>query len=164
MKTAPLTVLFLSTGNGARSIIAEAILRAKGSDRYKARSAGLRPLPSIPLDTLDLLRAAHIPCDGLHTKNYNEFLAAAHIVPVDVVVTLSEEARNLDTPWPNHPIRVHWPIDDPLATAKSDMREWKFRKCLATLENRISAFVRSRTAQTPSELLLQLKDIGLVVA
>ena len=83
---------------------------------------------------------------------------------MDVIVTLSEEARAHCPTWPGNPIRVHWPVEDPMSAAKPDMREWKFRKCFATLECRINSFVKSRVAQTPCELLLQLKDIGLVVA
>lgn len=164
MNSAPLTVLFMSTGNGARSILAEALLRSKGSARYRARSAGIAPLPEIPFDTLALLQDAGIAYDGLHTKSWKEFFLAAHLVKIDVIVTLSEEARLQCPVWPNDPVRVHWPVDDPLAAAKADMREWKFRKCFATLENRINAFVKSRMPQNPCELLLQLKDIGLVVA
>ena len=164
MNAAPLNVLFLSTGNSARSIIAEAILRQKGSSRYNARSAGFKPLSEVNPETLSLLKSAGIETCGLHTKCWDEFLAASHIVPIDVIVTLSEEARTNCPVWPGNPVRVHWPVDAPLSIDKTDMREWKFRKCFATLENRISAFVKSRTAQTPSELLLQLKDIGLVVA
>lgn len=159
----PLTVLFLSTGNAARSIIAEALLRAKGGDRFNARSAGFKPLAGVHPQTLAILQAEGISTDMAHTKNWTEFYAAAHLFPINVIVTLSEEAR-LNTPaWPGHPVRVHWSVDDPLSAEKEDVREWKFRKCFATLETRISTFVKSRDARTPSELLLQLKGIGMVV-
>lgn len=164
MKSHPLSVLFLSTGNGARSILAEAILRQKGGERFIARSAGFKPLEEVHPETIALLKSAGVDQNGLHTKSWQEFNAASHIVKIDVIVTLSEEARLNCPQWSNSPVRVHWPVDDPLSAIKPDVMEWKFRKCFATLENRIVVFVKSRMAQTPSELLLQLKDIGMVVA
>ena len=164
MTPRPLMVLFLSTGNAARSIIAEAILRNRRSDRFTARSAGFRPQHAVDPQTLDLLRAAQIPIEGLHAKGWHEFLAAAQIVPIDVIVTLSEEARqNYPASWPGSPVRVHWAVDDPLNATKEEVREWKFRKCFATLESRIAALLKTRPAAGASELLLQLKDIGMVV-
>ncbi len=156
-------VLFLSTGNAARSIMAEALLRRKGGQRFLARSAGLRPLPRIHPHTLALLATHDIPIDGLHCKGLGEFLAAARILPIDVIVTLSESARQECPQWPNNPVRVDWPVDDPLSAAKPDVMEWKFRKTFAVLENRIEALIKSRVAQSPSELLLQFKDVGMVV-
>ncbi len=74
----PFTVLFLSTGNAARSILAEGLLREKGGDRFIARSAGLRPvMPQVNPHTLALLASEGIAINGLHTKNWGEFLASA---------------------------------------------------------------------------------------
>jgi protein-tyrosine-phosphatase len=159
----PLTVLFLSTGNAARSILAEALLRAKGGDRFNARSAGFRRLEEVHPHTLALLAEAGVSANGLHTKGWGEFVACAHLIKVDVVVTLSEEARANGPIWPSEVVRVHWSIDDPLSASKPEVMEWKFRKCFNTLEARISALVKSRITRAPSELLLQLKDIGMVV-
>ncbi len=159
----PFTVLFLSTGNAARSILAEALLREKGGDRFVARSAGLRPQQQVNTHTLALLAAAGIPITGLHCKNWNEFFAAAHIFPIDVIVTLSEEARAQCPAWPGDPVRVHWTVDDPLSAEKADVMEWKFRKCFATLEARIGRLIKARLTRKPEELLLQFKDIGMVV-
>jgi arsenate reductase (thioredoxin) len=78
-------------------------------------------------------------------------------------VTLSEEARRECPAWPGDPVRVHWDVDDPLSAEKADIREWKFRKCYATLESRIASLLKTRPAQSQSELLLQLKVIGMVV-
>jgi len=159
----PLTVLFLSTGNAARSILAEALLRHKGGSRFQARSAGFKPVHEVHPHTLALLAAAGVPCDNLHVKGWGEFFSANSIFKIDVIVTLSEEARANCPVWKGDPVRVHWRIDDPLS-AKGDVMEWKFRKCFATLETRIVSFVKSRAAQSQSELFLQLKDIGMVVA
>ena len=120
-------------------------------------------MPDIHPHTLALLTAEDIPIEGLHTKNYAEFLAAARIIPIDVIVTLSEAARRNCPVWPNDPVRVDWPVDDPLSAAEPDVMEWKFRKTFATLQNRIEALVKGRIAQSPCEILLQFKDVGMVV-
>lgn len=156
-------VLFLSSGNAARSLIAEALLNAKGSDRFSARSAGYKPLSEVHPEALALLRGAGFAPDSLHTKGWGEFLASAHIVKVDVIVTLSEEARLYCPAWPGNPVKVHWIVDDPLGADRADVREWKFRKCFSTLEARVNTLARSKLPQTPGELFLQLKDIGMVV-
>ena len=163
MSLKPLLVLFLSTGNAARSLMAEALLNAKGSERYTARSAGFAPLPAVNTETMALLQAAGLATPNLHTKGWNEFLAANHILPVDVIVTLSEEARLNCPVWPGDPVRVHWAVDDPLGAERADVREWKFRKCFATLETRVNTLVRSKLTRDPGELFMQLKDIGMVV-
>jgi arsenate reductase (thioredoxin) len=164
MNQLPLTVLFLSTGNAARGILAEAIMRQKGSHRFTARSAGISPMTHVSAEALSLLASEGISVAGLHSKGFGEFLAAARIVPIHVIVTLSEEARQIcPATWPGDPVRVHWTVDDPLASDKADVREWKFRKCLTVLESRINALIKTRVAQNPSELLLQLKDVGMVV-
>lgn len=159
----PLTVLFLSTGNAARSILAEALLRHKGGDRFLARSAGHKPLSEVEGDTLSLLQAEGISTDGLHTKKWSEFWIAGFLLPIDVVVTLSPEARDFCPKWPNNPVQVHWPVDDPLGAEKVDVREWKYRKCFAVLESRISSLVRTKVTASPAQLLLQLKSIGMAV-
>jgi arsenate reductase len=159
----PMTVLFLSTGNAARSILAEAILRETGGGRFKARSAGFRPTGYVNPHTLALLAAEGISIEGLHSKGWGEFVAAGHLFKIDVVVTLSEEARLNCPQWLLDPVRVHWTVDDPLSAEKPDVREWKFRKCFVTLEARIGTLIKTRLAQTPGELFLQFKGIGMVV-
>lgn len=144
--------------------MAEALLRHHGGARFNARSAGFAPAKCVHPQILELLTQSDIDTSSLHTKSWQEFFGASRVFPVDVIVTLSEDARSGCPRWTGDPVRVHWPVDDPLATSNADMMEWKLRKCLATLENRITTFVKSRVAQSPSELLLQLKDISLVGA
>jgi arsenate reductase len=157
------TVLFLSTGNAARSILAEALLREKGGERFNARSAGQRPLSDVNPHTLALLASEGIAINGLHSKGWGEFLASSHIIKIDAIVTLSEEARANCPAWPGDPVKVHWTVDDPLSAEKPDVMEWKFRKCFNTLEARIGRLIKIRLARKSEELLLQLKDIGMVV-
>ncbi len=163
MHSKPLLILFLSTGNAARSILAEALVNAKASNRFTARSAGYQPSEAVHSETLALLKAAGLPTDGLHTKGWGEFQAAASCVGIDVIVTLSEEARLRCVNWPGQPVQVHWAVDDPLGATREDVREWKFRKCYNTLDARVTALLRSRITRTPGELFMQLKDSGMVV-
>lgn len=156
-------VLFLSTGNAARSLIAEALLNAKGSDRYTAKSAGFAPLPEVPAETLQLLASAGLETSALRSKSWDEYVACASFMPMDVIVTLSEEARLYAPVFPHNPVRVHWAIDDPLGAPRADMREWKFRKCLSVLDTRLSALVRGRLPASLDELYLQLKDLSMVI-
>jgi len=160
----PLLVLFVSTGNAARSLIAEAILNGKGSSAYRARSAGVAPLEAIHPETKALLEIAGYQTEKLHPKRWEDFHAAAHLVKVDIIVTLSEEAQEIcPKDWPCDPVFVHWAVDNPLGAESADRREWKFRKCLTTLEARIGTLVRMRPEASHSEMLLNLKAIGMVV-
>ena len=163
MNPRPTTVLFLSTGNAARGILAEALLRHIGGERFAAASAGYHMLPEIDPQALTLLADEGIPTDGLHTKGWNEFFASPRSILVDIIITLSEEARAHCPQWPGDPVRVHWPVDDPLSAIDDDRREWTFRKCFTTLQNRVNALIKQRAPHSPVELMLQLKSIAAVV-
>lgn len=164
MASQPLLVLFLSTGNAARSILAETLLNAKNSGLYRARSAGTAPLEGIHPSTRTLLETMGHDTQKLHPKKWQDFYHAAHLVKVDIIVTLSEEARcECCGIWPGDPVKVHWAVDDPLSAPNADVQEWKFRKCYATLDARINALLRHRPPSTQMEALLMLKEIGMVV-
>lgn len=164
MSSQPLLVLFLSTGNAARSLVAETLLNAKKSGLYRARSAGVLPLDAIHPETKALLEWGGYDVQKLHPKKWQDFYLAARHVKIDVIVTLSEEAREIcPYDWPGDPVRVHWAVDDPLAAERADVREWKFRKCFATLDSRITSLIRHRPAASPMELLMMFKEIGMVV-
>jgi protein-tyrosine-phosphatase len=163
MNPKPLSILFLSTGNAARSILAEALMRQMAGSRYHPRSAGFKPLPEVHPATLNLLREKNVPIDLLHTKGWGEFMITSFMHKTDVIVTLSEEARLTCPAWPENPVRVHWTVDDPLSASKDDVREWKFKKCFATLETRIATLIKNRVAKCSEELLLQLKDVSMAV-
>ncbi len=163
MNLSETTVLFLSTGDAARGILAEALLRHKGGERFVVHSAGYRMLPRVDPNVLSILSEEDISRDGLHTKGWNEFFQSPRSILIDVIVTLSEEARSYCPQWPGDPVRVHWPVDDPLAAATSDARDWKLRKCFATLQNRVDALIKQRAPHTPVELMLQFRNIASVV-
>lgn len=160
----PLLVLFVSTGNAARSLIAETLLNARQSEYYRARSAGTEPLQAIHPETKTLLEIAGHETRILHPKKWQDFHAASPLVKVDIIVTLSEDAREACSgDWPGNPVRVHWTVDNPLGAERAEVREWKFRKCFATLDARIGALVRSRPGASSFEIFMNLKDIGMVV-
>jgi arsenate reductase len=163
MNPTPTTVLFLSTGNAARGILAEALLRHNGEDRFVAFSAGYAALAKVNPRALALLDDSGIYTEGLHPKNWVDFFESPRSILVDVIVTLSEEARANCPRWPGDPVRVHWPVDDPLAASGDDECESRFRKCFDILRNRVDALIKQRAPQSAIELMLQLRGIAAVV-
>ena len=163
MHAKPTRLLFLSTGNAARSIMAEALLNHKGSESFLAFSAGTSPLPQVDPETLALLREKNFETESLHPKDWTFFQTSPEVTAPDVVITLSEQAREICKPWPHPPVMVHWQIDDPLHALRPDVREWKFRKCFAILDRRLTALVRERPAVTHDQLFLRLKALAMVV-
>jgi arsenate reductase len=135
-------VLFLCTGNSARSILAEAILNHKGRPRFRAFSAGSHPTGRVNPGALQQLEAAHMPTVGLRSKSWDEF--AQDGVPVmDFVFTVCDNAANEVCPvWPGQPMTAHWGIADPAAATGSeeDVRR-AFRDAFLVLERRISLFL-----------------------
>lgn len=164
MGSKPLFVLFVSTGNAARSQMAQALLNAKGSRLYKARSAGVWPSDELPFTTKAVLEGAGLDAQKLHPKSWKDFHEAASYLPVDVIVTLSEDAKFVcEHEWPHDPVCVHWVVDDPLGAKTAEQCDWKYKKCFATLETRINALVKGRPITSRCEALLKFKDISMVV-
>lgn len=135
-------VLFLCTGNSARSIMAEAILNQKGRGRFRAYSAGSRPTGAVRPEALQQLAAAHLPRPGLRSKSWNEF-SKPDSPRLDFIFTVCDNAANEICPvWPGQPITAHWGVPDPAAvqgTAEEVQRA--FREAFFLLERRISLFV-----------------------
>lgn len=163
MNPAPTTVLFLSTGDAARGLLAEGLLRNKGGFRFAAYSAGFKILPQADPLALEILKENGISTEGLHPKSLKDFFESPRSLLVDVIVTLSEETRNLSLEWPGDPIKVHWPVDNPLAAADFNERESKFRKCFMTMQNRVEALIKQRVPQSSVDLMFQLRSIAAVV-
>jgi arsenate reductase len=136
----PLAVLFLCTGNSARSILAESLLNQRGNGRFVAFSAGSHPKGEVHPLALELLRDRKLPVAGLRSKSWDEF-AAAGAPAVDVVITVCDDAAGESCPvWPGRPITAHWGIEDPAAVEGSvDERRAAFRKAYAKLDDRITA-------------------------
>jgi protein-tyrosine-phosphatase len=135
-------VLFLCTGNSARSILAEALLNRHGSGRFRAFSAGSQPAGRVNPFAIDLLGDAGFTTDGLRSKNWDEF-AAPGAPELDFVFTVCDNAAAEVCPiWPGQPVTAHWGVPDPAAVQGSDEQKRKaFRDAFITLERRINLFL-----------------------
>ncbi len=135
-------VLFLCTGNSARSIMAEALLNFKGKPNFRAYSAGSHATGTVRPEALKQLESAHVPITGLRSKNWDEF-AKPGAPKLDFVFTVCDNAANEVCPvWPGQPMTAHWGVPDPAAiqgTAEEVQRA--FRDAFFMLERRISLFL-----------------------
>ena len=150
-------VLFLCTGNSARSILAESLLNHWGRGRFHAYSAGSYPKGQVHPISLALLRQIDLPSEGLRSKSWDEF-AAPDAPLLDFVFTVCDNAAGEICPtWPGQPMTAHWGIEDPAAIAGTDAEKWAaFRRSLRALENRIKLFI-SLPIATLDKLSLQAR-------
>lgn len=135
-------VLFLCTGNSARSIMAEVILNRFGRGRFRAYSAGSYPKETVHPLTLELIEQLDLPTEGLRSKNWDEF-AGPDAPHMDFVFTVCDQAAQEPCPvWPGQPITAHWGTPDPaLAEGDRTQRMQAFRAAYRELEKRIQLFV-----------------------
>jgi arsenate reductase len=135
-------VLFLCTGNSARSIMAEAILNGKGKAAFTAYSAGSYPTGVVRPEALKQLELAHLPTDGLRSKSWSEF-AQPGAPQMHFVFTVCDDAAKEVCPiWPGQPISGHWGVADPGAVKGAPVAiEGAFRDAFATLDRRIDLFL-----------------------
>jgi len=138
----PFNVLFICTGNSARSIMAEAILNHVGRGRFAAFSAGSHPTGVVNPLALDQLARAGISTEGLRSKPWEEF-ATPDALPLDFTLTVCDNAAGEMCPvWPGRPTTAHWGVPDPAAMKGSDADKRRaFRDAFAVLERRIALFV-----------------------
>ena len=138
----PYNVLFLCTGNSARSILGEVLLNRMGEGRFRGYSAGSQPRGSVHPMTLAVLAEAGLPTDGLRSKPWDEF-AAPGAPALDFVFTVCDSAAGEACPvWPGQPMTAHWGIEDPAAVAGPEFRQRQaFEDALRFMRNRIAAFV-----------------------
>jgi arsenate reductase len=136
-------VLFLCTGNSARSVMAECLANRYGAGRLRARSAGSHPKGEVHPLTLDILRGHGHDTSGLHSKSWDEF-ARPEAPRFDVIVTVCDQAAGEACPvWPGHPVQAHWSIEDPAAaTGDPEERRRAFERVYRELERRIEALSR----------------------
>jgi arsenate reductase (thioredoxin) len=150
-------VLFLCTGNSARSIMAEAILRHRGKPRFNAFSAGSHPSGKIREEAVQQLERSHLPVEGLRSKSWDEF-AKAEATRIDFVFTVCDNAANEVCPlWPGQPMTAHWGIPDPAAVkGPPEQIERAFRDAFVALDRRIGLFL-SLPMHSLDRLALQKK-------
>ena len=137
-------VLFLCTGNSARSILAESILRKDGGGRFNAYSAGTRPQGRVNPLALKTLEAFEYPVEGFRSKSWEEF-AAPDAPALDFVFTVCDSAAGETCPvWLGLPMTGHWDIEDPAAVEGTDLeKERAFNQAFLYLKNRIAVFTAS---------------------
>jgi arsenate reductase len=155
-------VLFLCTGNSARSILAESILRKDGAGRFRAFSAGSQPKGEVNPLALKTLEAFDYPVDNMRSKSWDEF-AVPGAPSMDFVFTVCDDAAGETCPvWPGQPITAHWGIEDPAAVNGSTVeKERAFSDAFRFVKNRISAFVALPLASLDRlSLTNRLRQIG----
>jgi arsenate reductase (thioredoxin) len=155
-------VLFLCTGNSARSIMAEAILNSKGAPRFKAYSAGSHPSGVVRSEALKQLETVRIPTEGLRSKSWDEFSTPDALI-MDFVFTVCNNTANEVCPiWPGHPATAHWGVPDPASVKGTEEEvERAFRDALFLLNRRITRFLNLPLASLDGLVLKkQLDEIG----
>lgn len=155
-------VLFLCTGNSARSILAEAILNREARGRFKAFSAGSHPKGEVHPFALDLLRKLDHPTADLRSKSWDEFARPGAPV-LDFIFTVCDNAASEVCPvWPGQPMTAHWGVPDPAAAEGNEaQRRLAFAEVYRMLNNRIGAFIRLPIAALDRlSLRNKLADIG----
>jgi arsenate reductase len=158
----PFNVLFLCTGNSARSILAESLLNHWGQGRFRGFSAGSFPRGAVHPCALKLLHSLELPVEGLRSKSWDEFAKPGAPV-MDFVFTVCDQAAGETCPvWPGQPITAHWGMADPAAVETSDVAQWQaFRDTFHGLENRLKTFVALPVASLDRlSLARQVEAIG----
>jgi len=155
-------VLFLCTGNSARSVLAEAIVNRRGGGRFRGFSAGSHPKGEVHPMALALLRERGDDVSGLRSKSWDEF-AAPGAPALDFVITVCDDAAGETCPvWPGHPVTAHWGVEDPAAfEGPIDRQQQVFRRVYQALERRIELFT-SLSLESLDRIRLQerLAEIG----
>lgn len=156
-------VLFLCTGNSARSILAEAILNHKGKGRFRAYSAGSFPTGKVNPGAIELLQRLRMPIDGYRSKSWDEF-AAAGAPQLDFIITVCDNAAGEVCPvWPGMPMTAHWGVPDPAHVEGSVERANAFREAFRVLERRIDLFMQLPLSTLDRLSISQkMRDIGKV--
>jgi arsenate reductase len=138
----PYNVLFLCTGNSARSILAESLLNHWGEGRFRAYSAGSQPTGRVNPIAVELLQQMKLPAAALRSKSWEEFAAGSGAPALDFVFTVCDSAAGEACPvWPGQPMTAHWGVADPAAAQGDETAKWlAFRQAFRELENRIRIF------------------------
>jgi arsenate reductase len=155
-------VLFLCTGNSARSVLAEALLNHLGRGRFKAHSAGSHPTGRVHPLTLETLRTLGLPTEGLRSKSWDEF-ARPGAPPIDFIITVCDSAAGETCPiWPGKPVSAHWGVEDPAAVeGTEEQKRTAFRNAATVLRRRIELFLALPLEKLEVHAVqAKLRDIG----
>lgn len=158
----PYNVLFLCTGNSARSIMAEALLNQRGHGGFRAFSAGSHPKGQVHPLTIETLERNHLPTSELRSKSWSEF-EGPDAPKLDFVFTVCGNAAREQCPyWPSQPVTAHWGIDDPAAAEGSKEKQGHaFQRALQELDARIKLFIKLPFEKLDKMALQQrLREIG----
>jgi protein-tyrosine-phosphatase len=158
----PYHVLFLCTGNSARSILSEAILNSRGAGRFTAYSAGSHPTGRVNPFALDLLQRMGLSTVGLRSKSWDEF-AVPGAPELDFVFTVCDNAAGEVCPyWPGQPMTAHWGVPDPAGVEGTDLQKIEaFREAFRVLERRIALFTSLAVASLDRlTLSAKVREIG----
>lgn len=161
----PYNVLFLCTGNSARSILAESLINHLGQGKFRGYSAGSHPKGQVHPISMALLKQLKLPTESLRSKSWDEF-AAPSAPPLDFVFTVCDNAAGEVCPyWPGQPMTAHWGVEDPVAVDGTDAQKWEaFRRAFRALENRIRLFVSLPVATLDNKALkARIDAIGKVL-
>jgi arsenate reductase len=150
-------VLFLCTGNSARSILAETYLNARGGGRFHAYSAGSHPAGKVNPHAIEVLQSAELSVEGLRSKSWDEF-ALPGAPQMDFIFTVCDNAAGEVCPiWPGHPTSAHWPFEDPAAvTGPEETIRRKFVEVFMQIRRRIDLFT-SLPLRSPEGMVLKNK-------
>jgi arsenate reductase len=157
----PCRVLFLCTGNSARSILAEALLNHLGRGRFEAHSAGSQPTGRVHPLALATLDALDVPVQAPRSKSWDE-LAAPDALPIDIVITVCDNAAGETCPlWPGRPVTAHWGVPDPAAVEGDEAtRRTAFLDVALVLKHRIELLLALPAAGFDGVDERALRDIG----
>ena len=154
-------VLFLCTGNSARSLIAEGILRSRGTGRFEAFSAGSKPTGKPHPGALSVLEANQIDTQFAASKSWDVF-AGEDVAKMDVIITVCANAAGETCPlWPGQPVSAHWGVEDPAAvTSSAEATEAAFAQTFDEMSRRINAFLDLPMTDDIADNLAGLRAIG----
>jgi arsenate reductase len=162
MSERPYNVLFLCTGNSARSILAESLLNHWGHGKFRAFSAGSFPKGQVHPIAVDLLKRMNLPVENFRSKSWDEF-AAPGAPPIDFIFTVCDNAAGEVCPiWPGKPMTAHWGIADPAAVEGTDIEKAAaFSKAFKEIESRVKLFTSLPFGMLDNMTLQsKLRDIG----
>lgn len=154
-------VLFLCTGNSARSIIAESVLNQLGQGRFKAFSAGSMPAGTVNAHVMELLQRNKMPIEGIRSKSWDEFVKA-DAPKLDFVFTVCDQAAGEVCPvWPGQPMTAHWGLEDPAQVAGEEEQKRAVSNAFMQLNRRIGIFTNLPLEKLERHSLQkQLDEIG----